>query len=768
VLNDSDPNGYKLTLSDKLPEVDPGITATVNGSRVIVDAPTVEGTYTLRYEITNGHGGAASAFVQVKVTADAKAQYPTAVDHFIEPKDALTSDSIAVPVRDHAENPSGRIEDLLITLEGPNAGSGAIQPDGTVTVTPSNVRQAIAYRLTNDVDHLSATAFIIVPAKPGPEETAKPEAEQTFPPPFLKPLPEQIVPMNGSKTWKVGDIVEVPSGRPAKILSASATNSNGSSVMLDESTLSYVAGKDFRGPASVTFVVTDGASATDPKANTATLTISITVGDPNFEDVPPTFTPPNVTIEAGEKPLAINLRNSSGHPNPKIVEQLSYGSLTGATSAVSASLDGSALSVSAPLGVQPGTKVTLSFTVTYKQFTVPGSVIVTVVSSTRAKPQAVDDSGPNGSGIETRPGTTLAVPVLDNDYNPYAADGVPLTVIAATIEQQLGTAQVSHTASGVSVTTGPGATGTLTVVYRVQDATKDPARETQGRITLVIRDPPDSPRAPVATAGDGRVTIRFGAPANNNSPITGYVVRFPGGTSTSCSAGVDCALPATNGASFSATVAAVNAIGEGAQSAPSNTVTPYGAPTAPRNPSITSSGDAPANLTMTWTAPAQTGGGSVRYRWRLNSGGWNDTTGTSASVAGQGAGQYSFEVLAINSGGGAAGPNATSNPVQVNNPPPPVTRIELCRADRKSGNEYYFGLRYFNIVPGSYDVTIRGDANFTTATIPTILSQGTMQTFSWMDITSTFGNRSEYVQMVGAGGTYTSPAMQWKNATPCV
>ena len=31
---------------------------------------------------------------------------------------------------------------------------------GKVTVTPTNVRQAIAYRLTNEIDHLSATAFM--------------------------------------------------------------------------------------------------------------------------------------------------------------------------------------------------------------------------------------------------------------------------------------------------------------------------------------------------------------------------------------------------------------------------------------------------------------------------------------------------------------------------------------------------------------------------------------------------------------------------------
>jgi hypothetical protein len=674
VLNDSDPNGYKLTLSKKLPEVDEGIAAKVKASRIIVDAPDVEGTYTLRYQITNGHGGADTAFVQVKVTEDAKAQYPVATDHFVEPKEVVEKSSIDVSVLDGAENPSGLIEDLVISLEGPNAASGEIQANGTVTVTPKNERQAIAYRLTNEIDELSATAFIIVPAKPDKNEGEKPVAEQTFPPPFLKPLPEQLVKMNGSKSWNLADIVEVPSGRPAKILSATATNSNGSSPMSNASALEYVAAKDYRGPASVTFVVTDGASATDPKGNTATLTIPITVGDPNLEDVSPTFTPPNVTIEAGEDPLVVDLRTSTGHPNPAIVQQVSYGSLAGATPDVTAGLAGAGLTISAPLGVQPGKKVTLSFTLTYKEFTIPGSVNVTVVSSTRAKPQAVDDSGPNGRGIETRPSTTLVVPVLENDYNPYAGDGIPLTVTSATIEQQVGTASVSVTPAkdGVRIVTGSGATGTLTVVYGISDATKDPARSTQGRITLVIRNEPDAPKAPSAVAGDGSATVTIpNGTSSNNSPITGYTISWDGGSKQVATTGGHTVGGLANGQNYSFRVVAHNAIGSSSPSAASNTVTPYGVPTAPQNPRISSSGDAPATLTLRWDTPAQTGGGSVRYEWRLNGGGWNRTNGTSASVGNNGAGNYAFDVRAFNTGGGAEGPVATSNTIQVSDPPPP-------------------------------------------------------------------------------------------------
>ena len=50
----------------------------------------------------------------------------------------------------------------------------------------------------------------------------------------------------------------------------------------------------------MSFLVTDGTSQADPEGATALLTIPISVGDPNLEDVAPSFTSQTVTIEAGE------------------------------------------------------------------------------------------------------------------------------------------------------------------------------------------------------------------------------------------------------------------------------------------------------------------------------------------------------------------------------------------------------------------------------------------------------------------------------------
>src|SRR5690606_16401883 len=88
-------------------------------------------------------------------------------------------------------------------------------------------------------------------------------------------LPTQYVPVNERRAWSLADIVTVPSGRDAWIPDAAsvrAVQSDGSSAYVDEHTIAFRGAADYRGPASITFTVTDGASADDPKGNTVALT----------------------------------------------------------------------------------------------------------------------------------------------------------------------------------------------------------------------------------------------------------------------------------------------------------------------------------------------------------------------------------------------------------------------------------------------------------------------------------------------------------------
>ena len=160
LLNDSDPSGFQLHVAD-LPEVDEGISAEIRDRRrVVVEAPDAEGAYTIRYEISNGHGGADTAFLQVAVTDDAVVLPPTAEDQVIEPEQVVDDTPITVRPLSDATNPGGLVEDLAVTVEGPNADRAEVHDDGTIDVTPGRERYAVAYRLTNELDELDAMAFV--------------------------------------------------------------------------------------------------------------------------------------------------------------------------------------------------------------------------------------------------------------------------------------------------------------------------------------------------------------------------------------------------------------------------------------------------------------------------------------------------------------------------------------------------------------------------------------------------------------------------------
>ncbi|MGI9824000.1 Ig-like domain-containing protein [Agromyces sp. Marseille-Q5079] len=731
LLNDSDPSGYSLHVA-KLADVDEGITAEIRDRRrVVVEAPDEEGAYTIRYEISNGHGGADAAFLQIAVTEDAVILPPTAEDQVIEPEQVLDGEKVTVTPLADATNPGGLVEDLVVTVEGPNASKAEIDGDGRITVEPGRQRYAVAYRLTNELDDLSAMAFVIVPPVPAgdgtveetletppptekqktPEELAA-EEKAKYPAPYLKDLDPIVVPMNGEIAWSVDDLVEVPSGNPALILTANATATD-ENPYVDGTNLQYVPKTDYRGQASLTFEVTDGKSADDPIGRSAILTLPITVGDPEFDDAPPTFTPRTESIEAGEKPIEIDLRQSSDQPNPDNIERITYTNLDGTSADIEAEIvDGATLRMFAPLGVQPGASTRLTFDVNFNEFTVPGYVDVKVVSSTRALPDANDDLDTEMDRSDSK-----AIDVLANDFNPFEQDGVPLRIVAADINQaDVGSnASVSFTAKEITVSTGAAFTGTLSVIYTIEDGTKDEARRTTGNATVIVRAAPDAPNQPGASASDAAATVTWTAPATNNSPITHYEVSWSPGSGSQI-VGPDANSAAigglTNGTTYTFSVRAENQHkGWGAWSTPSAGVTPYGTPSAPRDVSARATGDgyAPATVDVSWNPPADTGGGGVTYTVSLG-GSTKTVTGTSTSFGGVGAGSHQVRVTATNNGSQKTGPAAGTS-VGVDTRPPPPRTVSLSKGTRVGyysgtygycgGNCWFYNVSVSNFPAGS-------------------------------------------------------------------
>ncbi|MGV8851672.1 MAG: Ig-like domain-containing protein [Rhodoglobus sp.] len=667
--NDSDPQGAPISVSPDLIDVPEGISAeVVRGQFLIIEAPETEQSFSLRYRLENNRGGSAVSYVLVQVTPDAPILPPTAEDISVLKKEIAGKESVTVDLFDgHAFNPAGVTEDLVVALEGPNAKSGVLgEANGQIEVTPGKTRQAITYSVTNEEDGLSARAFILVPAA----------VDENFDePPVIDPdLPTQYVGMNETREWKLSDILVVPSGRDAWIpdeKSVSSVQGDGLSNFVDKDTITFTPVLDYRGPASVSFTVTDGASKNDPGGNSAGLRMNIVVGDPEFRDTKPEFTTPNAQVEVGETTV-LDLRDSTAHPNPTILSQVNYSNLTGSSSGLDAKLSGSQLSLNVPRNTPKGTTITLGVTLRWDKFEVPGTINVTVVGSTRPLAVAVSDA------VETQRGDgAVTVNPLTNDSNPYQITGEALKIVEARVQNTGEPANVTFT--GSTVTVRPDAalkSGVIEVVYTIADATQDADRDVNGTITLVVSDIPDRVQKPTqdagsAIGGDKSATWRFVAPATNGKPIIGYEVRTTPAVSnlpTGCQAGAPCTITGLqNGTPYTFGVRAINEHGPGEWSPTSDQITPYGTPVAPTvTASVTSRWAPTGQVSSSWPAVGGTGG-TTTYYWTSSNGQSGTTTGTTATTtANLPAGNYTFTVYAQNSGG-KRGPDGTSNGAQVQN-----------------------------------------------------------------------------------------------------
>ena len=709
LLNDSDPNGYEISLQAKLPEVQSPLAAKVNGRVVLVTAPANEGAYIVQYRITNGHGGSATAFIQVIVTNDAKPTYPSAVDHVIDIQQLTDKRSVVVNPYEDALNPSGVATDLQVSVKGANAGAAAIGADGNIVVTPTDHRIAITYALTDETTGLAGQAFIIVPAKPG-------SAAASTAPPRVKPGFTGRIKMNGTIALPLSQIIDVPSGRPSKLTGAGstrATNSDGTSSFVSLQAMTFTAAQDYRGPAAVTFKVNDGRDDGTTTDRITTLTLQITVGNADQSDVPPTFTPPNVEVTAGEAAQTIDLRDSTFHPNPAILSQVSFSGFSGATQEVAASPSGSSLTISSPLGVQPGTMATIRFAVIYREFTIPGSVNVRVVSSKR--PLAAQKNAPQTADLKrnTVGGKTFSDAVGSQYWiNPFPAS--PLLILDAKLASGPQGAVVSHTSNSITVTAGTAVpTGTVSVTYTVQDGTKDTTRNVTGQLNVTIHDVPDAPPAPsTVTADSGQAKIPISAPGDSHGlPVTQYEIESSPATSTGTvtTATEYTATGLTNGTAYRFRVRAFNSDGASAWSSYSAAVTPYATPSAPRNATITNTGGyAPTTLAMTWNAPSNTGGGTLEYSYSVDGGIFSNwQSGTSATQSAN-AGTHDFQVKArITERPARESIAASSNSVSVANAPPPVPSIALSAGNPSPAGTCSFGCHYYhwfasNFVPNTF------------------------------------------------------------------
>jgi len=691
LANDSDPANSSLSLDPQLIEVEEGLVAEVIDDRLVaITAGDLEETFVVRYGITNAQGGADDAFIKVTVTQDARPQSPIAEDRVLMVTDILGLQAVEVNLLEGAFNPDGTVDELVVATVGPRASAVTQVDAGVATIELRERRQFIAFTLTSLSTGLAATAFVVVPA-----------ATSALPP-YLKPEWEdspKAIPVGATTTLQIRDFVEVPSGGelvivdpgestegvvgteaggviPGGVMSATAGLETVAEVT--ETELRITPTDEQRGSAqSVTVLVTDGV--TDIEGGTP-ITIPLIIGDPESRDVAPVFTPFEVLIEADGSAVERDLRAATSHPNETILDAMRYVAvLSGDSPNLIVEVSGGRLIASAAVGsVQPGATVVVDLTLQSDQLLtepVTTQVVVRVVTSTRPLAQAVDDTEPQG-----RSSSTYVISPLANDFNPFASIGRELRIVDAVIEgDPLGASVDPPTDTSVTVRTGPAKSGTITVLYTVQDASEEQSRRVQGRITVVVTSAPEPPtfQGAPSRGGSQTLSVTFAPPSSwNGSPESAppYVVRayavgteVLAATRSDCVAGLPCSFATlANGTGYFFIVTAENGVGVTA-SARSTSETPYGTPSNPGAPTLSqNSAYAPAGLAGSWAPSPQTGGGAVTYSWRFTQGsGATGNSGTTASANfGQfGAGSYSFEVQACNAGAicsGWVGSNSVS------------------------------------------------------------------------------------------------------------
>ena len=253
---------------------------------------------------------------------------------------------------------------------------------------------------------------------------------------------------------------------------------------------------------------------------------------------------------------------------------------------------------------------------------------------------------------------------------PAATGGSPVTGYRITPSQG-GTVQTPIlTGSAATAFTVTGLTNWTAYTFTVAAITAvGTGPDSTSSAAVTPGSPPGAPTGVSGTAGDSSVALSWTAPSSDGgSAITGYrITPFLGPTalapiSTGSTSTSFTITGLSNGSAYTFTVAAVNAAGAGPDSAPSSPVTPVGLPGAPTGVSGVA-GD--SSVTLSWAAPASTGGSPITgYRITPSQGGTalspiaTGSAGTTFTVTGLTNGTaYTFTVAAITAVG--SGPDST-------------------------------------------------------------------------------------------------------------
>jgi hypothetical protein len=625
LANDSDPDGGTLKIVKVVPN-SKDTTATISGDIVKVTPPKAPGRYGLVYTIENSFGGRSSNFITVTVSADAPRAYPQVDDTVLTLTDILGQESIDVNVLRNVFFADGPVSGLKVSLLPGYSDGATVTANKRLRVKIEAKSQIIPFAVANPDDpNIVSYAFVWVPGL----NDALPQLNRKAPALSVESESTLKIDLNtyvlaiGGKKVHITDSAKVQ-----------ATHANGDAIVVNDHTLQFTSASKYFGPASISFEVTDGQSASDPNGHVATLVLPIKVTP--RQNQPPSFVGGVIDFEPGTS-RTIDLTKLTNYPYPKDLDELAYTVLDPLPTGFSYTLTGQQLVLKANENAVKNTSTSIALAV--RDAIAPGQsgrIVLNVVASSRPLASPAPDSVP-----VTR-GQTSTIDVLANDEATNPFPGKPLSVVAIRgIDGNSLPAGISVSPSAdrskVTVTVSPTASpGNSSFQYEVADATNDPDRYVWGTVTISVQDKPDPVTGLAATSfGDDSITLHWSPGSDNNSPITGYEVSVDASgsvTKTTCAVTVCAVRTPGNGPNNAVRISVVanNALGA------STAVSLGGAvwsDVIPPAPASASAAPLDGGLRITWSAVTTPSGGSPVSSYVVIAGGITVNVGASSCSA---------------------------------------------------------------------------------------------------------------------------------------